>query len=116
MCLNKIKKKYSKNDRMIVGYKIFIKQKDKLFPCFRKRVKPYKFGKHYRATNGKIAINNFDKYDAGFHAFTSSKEARRICSKFEAVCEVFLWDIRAEGIDSKRKTIVAKNMMIVREV
>lgn len=113
MCLSKIIKTYEPNDNIVVAYKKFYGEYGWLYSPYQNI--NCRTGKYYQANNRQININRSISYESGFHAFIDKNEALSTSFGYD-IYEVHLWDIRVEGIQNKRKVIVAKNMRIIRKI
>lgn len=120
MCLCIVKKKFGFNNRTEECYKIFSVHEGEIFPSHMKSHIEYSIGRHYVSNN--IIINPddpFKNYESGFHGYRSKKDAIENKYKVDKIFLVKLWDIRAIGENywgDFDKTIVAKNMIIIKEV
>ena len=123
MSLYTISRRYKMpNDKIVVAYKIFIKEGKVYKSVYKQMEKKYLEGREYKAT-GKIRFGL--SYPAGFHAYCDLKETvkhfRKIWSvgfsnENYTICEVHLWNLCCLGIQGKRKAVVAKKMRIVAEL
>jgi hypothetical protein len=128
MCLDKLTKKYRRNNDIRVGYKVVELRSKPYDPVklyigqFRKYT--YTEGVHESADDKLIQTIQFKKgigkrlfYRSGFHVYKNLDDAMSIAENSRyVVVEVHAWHITAEGIDWDRKTFVAKHMRIIREI
>ncbi len=129
MCLNIVTEKFEVNDNMRVGYKVFCKHTRAYFSQVFKTHEPRVMGKMYYAGTrsdwfpDKICAESFQRYDTGFHIWSTLEDAQEDYSITpDCIVEVIAWDIRAVGTNKTtphlrpRVCFVAKNMRLMREV
>lgn len=125
MCLHQVTKRFKKNDRIRIGYKVFCKAISDFSGCYYHN--PYfqigplrSLGRAYYIPDDlkhKIAPLVGRQYDSGYHTYSDKDDA--INSIYEVtgvVCEVIVWDIRTYGRQNKKKCFVSRNYRIMREV
>lgn len=127
MCLHQVSKRFPKNDRVKIGYKVFCRViSDSVYnycyhnPHFEMKIlRP--LGKSYHIPDRverKLGAGVGIEYDSGYHIYSNKQDAIDSMSYESppAVCEVIAWDIRAYGKQNRKKVFVSRNYRIMREV
>lgn len=123
MCLHVCSDFNTKNDDIILGYKVFRYYEGNIRPELWGD-KKYELGKIYTATNKKIHLYGKHEgltYDSGFHIFKTIEGAIDWIEEasWKSIYEVHGWDIRAKGKQGKTKFYrvdVCKKMRIIKKV
>lgn len=137
MCLSNVTKTRRPNDKMRVGYKIFVRKYNATWGKYD-LYNPYYDDdkKHYEGIvysvpknltgqvvysyggsswDGKRVIHK-NAYDIGFHIYSDKDEAFEALDGFGSICKVIAWDIRAYGTQNRKKCFVARHYRIMEEI
>ena len=126
MCLDTVTKKYLRNKKKKVGYKVFFRgDESRLYGDYKSinstRVREVWLNEEDFRDVGSCPVikvcNTLTIYYAtGFHFFEEKQDAEewRRCKPSFCVCRCIGKDIRAEGLQDGVKVFVAKELFIMR--
>uniref|UniRef100_A0A6M3XPJ8 Uncharacterized protein n=1 Tax=viral metagenome TaxID=1070528 RepID=A0A6M3XPJ8_9ZZZZ len=118
MCLSTIDKK-TKNWK--VGYKVFDKYKNKLYPLYYNTSRPFKVNEWIKNPLKitiylfKVSDTFFERYETGFHFYRYKEDAEKFIYSNRVVRKVKVRKLTATGTQDGYKVGVAQEMLILKE-